>query len=395
MDKIMKSNTLPNQTNVIKVSYIRRQRSLKHEHHYQSKINTQSNGAIHTPAANDKTRHYRDHAQKPRNNRTYQQSSENTLDSVTPIAVLRWNQTGITVAGISGIAGNASNQVNGPYDATIDYQNRLYIADTYNHRIQKYVMNALNGTTICGNGSTGSSLNQLTYPSQVLVDLNGNIRVADFGRHQVLLYNGTSTGFLIGSSGGYGILNNQSRHPYGIEYDLASDTLYIADYTNNRIMCYVSGASSGFLVAGNSTPGTSTTLLENPVRVYFNSFSNSLIIVNHIANNIVRWPLGATNWTLLAGDINGNQGNNATTLYHPIDVTLDPMGNMYVADRENHRIQLFMNGQTEGITIAGVTGVNGGNSTLFNSPWLIELDSQLNLYVADSNNHRIQNFLRY
>ncbi|CAF3796462.1 unnamed protein product [Rotaria sp. Silwood1] len=312
-----------------------------------------------------------------------------------PIAVLRWNQTGITVAGISGIAGNASNQVNGPYDATIDYQNRLYIADTYNHRIQKYVMNALNGTTICGNGSTGSSLNQLTYPSQVLVDLNGNIRVADFGRHQVLLYNGTSTGFLIGSSGGYGILNNQSRHPYGIEYDLASDTLYIADYTNNRIMCYVSGASSGFLVAGNSTPGTSTTLLENPVRVYFNSFSNSLIIVNHIANNIVRWPLGATNWTLLAGDINGNQGNNATTLYHPIDVTLDPMGNMYVADRENHRIQLFMNGQTEGITIAGVTGVNGGNSTLFNSPWLIELDSQLNLYVADSNNHRIQNFLRY
>ncbi|CAF4777304.1 unnamed protein product [Rotaria sp. Silwood1] len=395
MDKIMKSNALPNQTNVIKVSYIRCQRSLKHEHHYQSKINTQSNGAIHTPATNDKTRHYRDHAQKPRNNRTYQQCSENTLDSVTRAAVLRWNQTGITVAGISGIAGNASNQLNGPYDATIDYQNTLYIADTYNHRIQKYVRNALNGTTICGNGSTGSSLNQLTYPSQVLVDLNGNIRVTDFGRHQVLLYNGTSTGFLIGSPGGYGILNNQSRHPYGIEYDLASDTLYIADYTNNRIMCYVSGASSGFLVAGNSTPGTSTTLLENPVRVYFDSFSNSLIIVNHIANNIVRWPLGATNWTLLAGDINGNQGNNATTLYHPIDVTLDPMGNMYVADRENHRIQLFMNGQTEGITIAGVTGVNGGNSTLFNSPWSIELDSQLNLYVADSNNHRIQNFLRY
>ncbi|CAF4005724.1 unnamed protein product, partial [Rotaria sp. Silwood1] len=31
------------------------------------------------------------------------------------------------------------------------------------------------------------------------------------------------------------------------------------------------------------------------------------------------------------------------------------MGNMYVADRENQRMQLFMNGQTEGITIAGVT----------------------------------------
>ncbi|CAF1348704.1 unnamed protein product [Rotaria sp. Silwood1] len=135
--------------------------------------------------------------------------------------------------------------------------------------------------------------------------------------------------------------------------------------------------------------------LNSPVRVYLDSFSNSLIIVNHIANNIVRWPLGATSWALPAGDINGNQENNATTLYHPTDVIFDPMGNMYVADRENQRMQLFMNGQTEGITIAGVTDVSDSNSTLLHSPWSVELDSQLNLYVADSGNHRIQKFLRY
>lgn len=160
-------------------------------------------------------------------------------------------------------------------------------------------------------------------------------------------------------------------------------------------MRYLLGTSSGYIVAGTSVYGKNITQLADPVGIYFDSLSNSLIIANHLAYNIVRWPLGATNWSLLAGDINGNAGNDTTTLNHPTVVTLDPMGNLYVADRDNQRIQLFMSGQTEGITIAGVTGMNGSNSTLFNSPWSVAFDNQLNLYVADANNHRIQKFLRY
>jgi len=82
-------------------------------------------------------------------------------------------------------------------------------------------------------------------------------------------------------------------------------------------------------------------------------------------------------------------------LTRPTHVTFDPMGNMYVADRNNQRIQLFMNGETEGITIAGVTGITGSNSILLNQPWSIELDNQFNLYVADSSNNRIKKFVRY
>ncbi|CAF5008403.1 unnamed protein product, partial [Rotaria sp. Silwood1] len=202
------------------------------------------------------------------------------------------------------------------------------------------------GTTICGNGTRGSSLNQLACSSQVPVASNGNIRVADLGNHRIIFYNGTSIGILIGSTDDFGSLNNQSQYPYGIAYDSTSDTLYRADYGNNRVMSYASGASSGSWVAGNS----------------------------------------AISWTLLlAGDINGSLGSNATALTYPTDV----------ADRQNHRIQLFINGQTEAITIAEVTDVSGSNSTLFNLPWSVELDSQLNLYVVGSNNHRIQKFLWY
>ncbi len=52
---------------------------------------------------------------------------------------------------------------------------------------------------------------------------------------------------------------------------------------------------------------------------------------------------------------------------------------LYVNDRTNGRIQLFCNGTTSGITIAGRTA----SGTNFTNPYDIRLDSQLNLYVAD------------
>ena len=104
---------------------------------------------------------------------------------------------------------------------------------------------------------------------------------------------------------------------------------------------------------------------------------------------------GATIWTLVAGNINGSSGITSTSFTSPIDVKYDPMGNMYVADRDNHCIQFFSGGGMTSVTIAGITRVIGINATTFNVPWSVSLDSQLNFYVADSGNHRIQKFLRY
>ena len=75
-------------------------------------------------------------------------------------------------------------------------------------------------------------------------------------------------------------------------------------------------------------------------------------------------------------------------------VTLDSAGNVYVADTDNHRIQLFLAGQSNGTTIAGVTGVSGNGADQFSSPRSLVLDSQLNLYVADTANNRVQKFTR-
>ena len=97
----------------------------------------------------------------------------------------------------------------------------------------------------------------------------------------------------------------------------------------------------------------------------------------------------------MAGDINGIANSTSSTLRQATDMVLDPMGNMYVADRNNYRIQLFMSGEYVGQTIAGVAGVFGINASLLGGPWSLKLDNQLNLYVADTGNHRVQKFLRY
>jgi sugar lactone lactonase YvrE len=188
---------------------------------------------------------------------------------------------------------------------------------------------------------------------------------------------------------------NELYIPYSMIRDSSSGTLYIADTVNHRVVRYLSGASSGTVVAGGNGPGVANTQLNYPIGLYLDSSSNSLVIANAAANNIVRWVLGATSWTLVLGDPNGVIGSTSTMFHYPVGVTLDQWGNIYVADTYNHRIQFFLAGTQSGTTIAGVGGIPGSNATLLNNPNTVILDDNLNLYVADGNNHRVQKFLRY
>ena len=159
-----------------------------------------------------------------------------------------------------------------------------------------------------------------------------------------------------------GSANNELLFPYGITQDSNTKTLYIADFNNHRVMSYTLGASVGSVEAGGNSYGTNITQLYNPVGLYFDSLTNSLLIANFMANSIVRWTLGASSWTLVAGSSTGSPGTSSTMFTHPAGVTMDPMGNIYIADTQNHRVQLLSAGQTETITIAGISGVSGNTS---------------------------------
>lgn len=103
----------------------------------------------------------------------------------------------------------------------------------------------------------------------------------------------------------------------------------------------------------------------------------------------MRWQLGSSTGTIIAG-VAGSSGVNSNQLSNPTGIMLDQWQNLYVDDRSNGRIQLFCNGSSTAITIAG-TGAGG---TIFVSPYDFTLDSHLNLYVADCTGNRVIKFAK-
>jgi DNA-binding beta-propeller fold protein YncE len=82
----------------------------------------------------------------------------------------------------------------------------------------------------------------------------------------------------------------------------------------------------------------------------------------------------------------GCPGPVSNMLDHPHGIFVDINFTLYVADTDNNRIQLFYLGQLSGVTVAG-NGIPDG--FIFNRPTSIVLDIDGYLYVVDSHNHRI------
>ncbi len=117
---------------------------------------------------------------------------------------LRWNSTGVTVAGVTGQYGTTSDKLRSPFGLTVNFNNTLYIADYLNSRIQMYLHGAATGTTVAGfsNGTMVNSLYGFMYASDVVVDSNGNLYVADVDNFRVQFWlNGASSGTTVAGSG--------------------------------------------------------------------------------------------------------------------------------------------------------------------------------------------------
>jgi len=105
-------------------------------------------------------------------------------------SVLRWNSTGITIAGVTTVAGTDNMHLNTPSDLALDYKGTMFIADRNNHRIQKYVRGSMNGTTVAGfgNGTSGTSPNGLIQPIHVIVDDEENLYISNLGSARILYW---------------------------------------------------------------------------------------------------------------------------------------------------------------------------------------------------------------
>ena len=257
-----------------------------------------------------------------------------------------------------------------PRAFAIDAAGNIYIADSNNYRILLVEKSTGIITTVAGNGTRGFSGNggdartaTLSYPSGVAVDAIGNIYIADKGNHRVRMVEkksgiiqtvaGTGTTAFYGN--GVTAKLATLSYPSGVAVD-ASGNIYIADTFNHRIRMV------------NST-GTITTVAGGGA---FGGYNNDV---------------GCS------GD--GGNGTSAT-LSIPSGVAVDAIGNIYIADTGNDRVRLLTKSTgiittVAGIGLGGYSG-DGGLATQarLRGPLRVFLDASGNIFIADKGNHRVR-----
>lgn len=189
--------------------------------------------------------------------------------------------------------------------------------------------------------------------------------------------------------------------PAQVAYDAAGN-LYIADLNDNvirkvdlaGIVTTVAGTGEqGF--AGDGGAATSA-LLDFPAGVAVDAAGNIYIADTH--NQRVRKVSNGTITTIAGTGTAGFSGDNGAStsaqLSGPTALAVDANGNLYIADTDNHRIR-----KISGVTITTVAGNgeqgfsgDGGAATAagIDSPNGVAVDAAGNIYIADTHNQRVR-----
>ena len=301
-----------------------------------------------------------------------------------------WNTNGITVAGGNG-AGSNQNQLNFPYSIIVDTNNDLYITDTQNHRIQKWSSGATEGVTIAGGNGAGSNANQLNTPTCIWIDESQNVYIMDAFNNRIQKWeSGATQGTTVAGGNGEGVHLNQFNKPGGFYF--RNNAFYIVDAGNNRIVKWILGESAGTVVAGGSS-GNLPDQLANPTvngAIYVDATEN-IYVTDYINNRVQKFVPGNANAITVAGG-NGS-GTDTNQLKAPNGIFMLPNGRMMISEYTGRRVNMWVEGETQGTIVAGGNG-NGSAPNQFKSPRGNYVSANGDLYVTDMANHRIQKFTK-
>lgn len=267
---------------------------------------------------------------------------------------------GTGTAGSGGDGGPATAaQFNGPRGQAappanriaIDARNRIYVADTGNHKI-RLIDEINNITTFAGNGTPGYSGDggpateaQLNTPSDVAVAPNGTVYIADTLNHAVRIVMPDGTIDTLAGTGERGFSGDggpahlaKLDRPYGI--DLAPNgSVFIADTHNQRIR----------EVTAIDLPPPPTPIPTVPPEI-----TPCTDVVGSICT------YAGTGGTGYSGE---GQDRLEATLYWPFDIEFTPSGRRVFLDWNNHLVREILSDETIH-TIVGTDFVGDGPKDL-------------------------------
>jgi sugar lactone lactonase YvrE len=215
-------------------------------------------------------------------------------------AVYRYAQQGAATGTVvaAGGTGSALNQLGTAAGGIVlDSKDTMYVTDQNNRRIMKYAPNqtgsSISGTVAAGppapDNSSGNGANRLSGPYDVALDGDGNIYVADFGNHRVMKFppgSGANTNGVVvaGVTGVSGPGETHLHHPIGVHVD-KNGFLYVADLSNQRIIRFPPGSTSGTagtVVAGGNGSGTALNQFSRARSVFVDGYGNIYVVDDNV-----------------------------------------------------------------------------------------------------------------
>lgn len=223
-------------------------------------------------------------------------------------------------------------QFNEPWGVAIDSAGRLFVADTWNGRIQVF---AADGSFVRKWGYFNTTHDELGDPLSLFgprglaIDLSGNLLVADTGNKRILLF--TPEGELVRQVGGGGVTLGRFEEPTAVAVDPNDGSIFVADSWNQRIQK-----------------------------------------LDGMLQPLAEWPVPS--W-------------GSRQLYHKPYVAVAGNGDVYATDPENFRVLVY--NSAGGLKAA--FGSFGVEMNRFALPTGIAWDAATNrVLVADADNQRVQ-----
>ena len=246
----------------------------------------------------------------------------------------------------------------------------------------------------------------LSLPSGVAVDAQGDVYIADTDNSDVEKVTPSGTLSIVAGDGNPGFptagpASNSQLFAQGIAVD-ASDNLYVADYQASEVV-KISATGTLSIIAGNSggsgrpTPGSATaSSLGEPWGIAVDAAGD--VYIADYSNQVIEEVTPSGTLSIFAGT--GTAGAptpgpaTASDLNYPTGLAIDSQGNLYVADSVNSMI--------EKITPSGTLSIVAGNGTAaapvpgpassspLDNPFGVAVDAAGDIYISDTSNNEIE-----
>lgn len=131
-----------------------------------------------------------------------------------------------------GSHGDALGQFLRPQKMVIDPEDRVWVTDACNHRVQVFDASGDEAKLLFHWGQQGHEPGKLNYPYDILLDGEGHVYLCEFGNHRVQKF--TLDGQYVGHFGSNGRGEGELDQPWGVARD-SKGRMFVLDSYNHRI----------------------------------------------------------------------------------------------------------------------------------------------------------------